>query len=159
MVAYPYDKPGDSGREQLCLLVLVTAGVGIHHKIMSHIDQFWSPITSKNGNVLFFSPLFPEQIQQLALLVCAPELRELASQPRAIADKASVSPMRISLTLGCLCRAQTALKTEGYPNLQSLDLWEAYIKGECNSFPVAHWQRGDCPQDWEQGQLWAHPPR
>lgn len=108
--------------------------------------------------ICFFPPPIPEQIQQLALLVCAPELRELTSQPRAIADKALMSPMRISLTLGCLCRAQTALKTEGYPNLQPLDLWQVYIKGECNSFPVAHRQRGDCPQVWEQGQLWVHPP-
>lgn len=39
-------------------------------------------------------------------------------------------------------QTQTALKAEGYPNLWALDLWEVYIKAQCNSFPVAHLRGG-----------------
>lgn len=40
-----------------------------------------------------------------------------ATVPQGNEDKVLVSSARICLTLGCLCRAQTALKAEGYPNL------------------------------------------
>lgn len=39
-------------------------------------------------------------------------------------------------------QTQTALKAEGYPNLWALDLWEVYIKAQCNSFPVARLRGG-----------------
>lgn len=53
---------------------------------------------------------------------------------------------RIRLTLGCLCRAQTALKAEGFPDLLSLDLWEVYIKGECKAFMWPISRGGDHPE-------------